>query len=157
MAQVVDYKIVVPSRHLLHPSTFLKNFQFANDHERQYLKQLAKLASDNKVRIHLLADTHNKPVGLIAPSFTTIFGSTCMAVNYLFISVPYRKTALDGLGEKKASEYLIEFAFGSAVEMSLKAPIHYLALQPAHEKLERFYADLGFTRLRHKEWMFLKI
>jgi hypothetical protein len=51
MAQAVDYKIVVPSRHLFHPSTFLKNFQFANDHERQFLKHLSKLASDNKVRI----------------------------------------------------------------------------------------------------------
>ena len=157
MAHPVDYKIVVPSRHLLHPSTFLKNFQFANDHERQYLKHLSKLASDNKVRIHLLSDVNNIPVGLIALSFTTIFGSICMAVNFLFTSVPYRKTAFDGLGGKKISEYLIEFSFDSAVEMSLKAPIHYLALQPAHEKLEQFYKSLGFTRLYHREWMFLKI
>ena len=157
MAQAVDYKIVVPSRHLLHPNSFLKNFQFANDHERQYLKHLAKLASDNKVRIHLLADTNNKTVGLIALSLTTIFGSTCMAVNYLFTSVPYRKTDLVGLGGKKVSEYLIEFAVDSAMEMSLKVPIHFIALQPAHEKLEQFYTLLGFKRLHHKDWMFLRI
>ena len=157
MAHPVDYKIVVPSRHLLHPGSFLKKFQFANDHERQYLKHLAKLASDNNVRIHLLTDVNNIPVGLIALSFTTVCSSICMAVNYLFTSVPYRKIAFDGLGGKKISEYLIEFSFDSAVEMSLKAPIHYLALQPAHEKLEQFYKKLGFTRLHHREWMFLKI
>jgi hypothetical protein len=40
------------------------------------------------------------------------------------------------------------------VKYIARLAIDDLALQPAHEKLERFHADLGFTRLHYKEWSF---
>jgi hypothetical protein len=157
MGQLVGYKVVNPSRQLLSPQSFLKIFEFQDDHERQYVRYISKLALADKVRIHLLTDIANKPIAFIALSIETISSSPCLVINYLFCSVSYRKLNIDELKGKKISNYLIAHAIQIIHEMTPHIPIHYLALQPAHEKLERFYADLGFTRLHRKEWMFLKI
>jgi hypothetical protein len=157
MAQPVDFNLINPSPRLLQPQSFLKQLQFRDDHERQYVKQISKLALSNKLRIHLLTDADCSPVAFIALSFEQIAGSLCLIVNYLFTSVPYRTRIFAELDDKKISEYLLEVIGQMAREINTHVPIHYIALQPAHEKLEQFYSDLGFTRLRHKEWMFLKI
>ena len=157
MGQLVAYNLVTPSRTFLSPQTFLRLFEFSNDHERQYVKYVAKLALDNKVRIHILTDNENKPVAFIALSFEKIATNACLVVNYLFCSVQCRKLIVKELNERKMSHHLIARAIQLVQEISPFVPLHYLALQPAHEKLELFYADLGFTRLHHKEWMFLKV
>ena len=152
----MDFSLINPSPSFLQPQSFLRKLKFRDDHERQYVRQLAKLALSNKLRIHLLTDADCCPVAFVALSFENIAGSLCLVVNYLFSSVPYRTQIFTELNGKKISEYLLEVTGQMAREINTHVPIHYLALQPAHEKLERFYADLGFTRLRHKEWMFLK-
>lgn len=157
MGQPVAFKVVNPSRPLLSPQSFLKIFEFNDDHERQYVKYISKLALADKVRIHLLTDFDNKPLAFIALSLETITSSPCLVVNYLFCSVSCRKTCFTDLNSRKISHYLIAHAVQVINEMTPHVPIHYLALQPAHEKLEKLYADLGFTRLHRKEWMFLKI
>jgi hypothetical protein len=157
MEQPVAYNVVTPSRQLLSPQTFLKFFEFQNDQERQYVRYISKLALADKVRIHLLTDTANKPIAFIALSFVTITDSPCLVVNYLFCSLSYRKFCIEELKCKKVSHHLIAHSIQIVDEIRPHVPIHYLALQPAHEKLERLYTNLGFTRLRHKEWMFLKI
>ena len=58
---------------------------------------------------------------------------------------------------KKISHHLIAHAIQIVNEITPNVPIHYIALQPAHEKLEQIYANLGFTRLQQKDWMLLKI
>ena len=153
----MDFSIINPSPQLLHPQTFLKRLQFRDDHERQYVKQLAKLALSNKIRIHLLIDVACCPVAFVALSFENIAGSLCLVVNFLFTSVPHRNERFTELDGKKISEYLLDVTGQIARNINTHVPVHYLALQPAHEKLERLYTNLGFTRLRHKEWMFLKV
>ena len=157
MAGLVAYNLVNPSRHLLSPQSFLKKFNYHDDHERQYVKHIANLAVADKVRIHLLTDAANAPVAFIALSFETIAGKPSLVLNYLFCSLPYRKICIEKLGGKKISHHLMARAIQIANEIKPHVPIHYLALQPAHDRLERFYADFGFTQLHHREWMFLKI
>ena len=151
------YNLVTPSKSLLAPQIFLKQFEFGNDHERQYVRYIAKLALDDKVRIHLLTDNLNKPTAFIALSLEKIGGNSCLVINYLFCSRQYRKLSVKELQDRKISLHLIARAIQLVQEISLHVPLHYLALQPADEKLERFYSGIGFTRLHHKEWMFLKI
>jgi len=153
----VAYSLVNPSREFLSAPSFLKKSSFSNDHERQYVKHIAKLAVSDKVRIHLLTDDANAPLAFIALSFETIAGRPCLVVNYLFCSVPYRKICMETLGNRKISHHLMARAIQIANEIKPQLPVHYIALQPAHDKLERFYAELGFTRLHHREWMFLRI
>ena len=157
MGQLVAYNLVTPSRSFLSPQTFLRQFDFGNDHERQYVKYVAKLAIDDKVRIHLLTNDENKPVAFIALSFEKIVTNSCLVVNYLFCSMQYRKLIVKELQDRKISHHLIARAIQLVQEISPYVPLQYLALQTAHENLERFYADFGFTRLHHKEWMFLKV
>jgi hypothetical protein len=156
-ARPVAYNLVTPTRAFLSPQTFLKQFEFDNDHERQYVRHIAKLALDDRVRIHLLADNANMPLAFIALSFEKIGGNPCLVINYLFCSKPYRKLLINELQNKKISLHLIARAIQLIQEISSNVPLHYLALQPADERLERFYAGIGFVRLHHKEWMFLKI
>ena len=118
---------------------------------------MAKLAVNNKVRIHLLTNDENKPVAFMALSFDKIATSSCLVINYLFCSVPYRRLIVAELQMRRISHHLVARAIQLVQEILPYVPVHFLALQPAHEKLEQFYADLGFTRLHHKEWMFLKI
>ena len=157
MGQPVAYNVVNPTSRLLSPASFLKILDFKNDHERQYVKYIAKLALADKVRIHLLIDTVNKPIAFVALSLETISSYSCLVINYLFCSTPYRTVFIEELKNKKISGYLVAQAIQIAHEITPHAPIHYIALQPAHKKLELYYANLGFTRLHHKEWMFLKI
>ena len=157
MAKPVDYNLVNPSRQFLSPQTFLQIFGYHDDHERQYVKHISTLAGEDKVRIHMLTDATNTPIAFIALSFETIANKPCLVVNYLFCSLPYRKICIDELSGKKISHHLLARTIQIANEITPHVPIHYLALQPAHEKLERFYTDLGFTRLHNREWMFLKI
>ncbi len=156
-AQPVVYNLVTPSRSLLTPQTFLKQFEFGNDHERQYVRHIARLALDDKVRIHLLTNSENKPLAFIALSFEKIGGNPCLIINYLFCSKPYRKQTIKELQNRRLSLHLIARAIQLVQEISHNVPFHYLALQPADEKLELYYADIGFTRLHNKEWMFLKV
>jgi len=143
---------------LLHPQVFLKLFEFTDDHERQYVRQLSKRAITNKIRMYMLTDEARITFGFVALSVGSISGiPPCIIIDYLFTSMPYRKMTFTELNGLRISKYLIGSALQIAQQVNAHIPIHYLALQPAHEKLERYYADLGFTRLHHKEWMFLKI
>ena len=86
-----------------------------------------------------------------------IVTNSCLVVNYLFCSMQYRKLIVKELQDRRISHHLIARAVQIVQEISPCIPLRYLALQPAHENLERFYADFGFTRLHHKEWMFPKV
>ena len=153
----MGYSFVNPTKQLLSPQSFLKIFEFSSDHERQYVKYISKLALADKVRIHLLTNVAKKPIAFIALSFETVAICPCLVINYLFCSKPYRNICIEELKNKKISHHLIAHAIQIVNEITPNVPIHYIALQPAHEKLEQIYANLGFTRLQQKDWMLLKI
>ena len=151
------FNVTTPAAGFLHPRVFLGRFQFVDDHERQYARKIAKRALDDRARIYLLTDEGGTAYGFIALSIASAISMPCVVVDYLFTSLPYRQKQYADLGNRKISEHLLDVAIMIARETNIRLPVHYIALQPAHEKLERFYADLGFTRLHHKEWMFLRI
>jgi len=154
----VVFSLVTPSDNLLQPQAFLKQFEFANDYERQYGRQISKQALAKKNRIYMLGDELKTSFGFVALSVGSIHNiPPCIIIDYLFTSLPYRNTVFTELNGCKISQSLIGSAMKIAREVNKHVPIHYLALQPAHEKLERYYTDLGFTHLHHREWMFLKI
>jgi hypothetical protein len=154
----VVFSLITPSENLLQPQVFIKQFLFANDYERQYVRQISKQALANKNRIYMLVDELNTPFGFVALSVGSIHNMPpCIIIDYLFTSLPHRNAAFAELSDCKISQFLIGSAMNVAKAVNHHVPIHFLALQPAHEKLERFYTDFGFTRLHHREWMFLKI
>ena len=156
MAPPVDFKLTRPTAGFLHPTVFLKKIEFADDNERQYVKQLAKRTLSDKNRIYLLTNEVDTVFGFVALSVSTIQDVPCIVINYLFCSLPYRNQTFTELNGK-ISVHLIERAIQIAREVNTHVPIHYLALQPAHEKLEAMYAELDFKSLHHKDWMVLKI
>lgn len=152
------FSLTTPTSNFLYPATFLKHFEFTDDYERQYVKQLAKQALAEKLRIYMLTDDNRNHLGFIALSVGTISGvPPCIIIDYLFTSLPYRKKSFPELGDLTLSQYLLGVSLQIAQQINRYVPVRYLALQPAHEKLERFYCNLGFTRLNKKEWMFLRI
>lgn len=153
----LDFKLVNPSKGFLHPGTFLKKFDYTDDNERQYVRQVAKLAQTHQARIHLLAGAANVPHGFLALSVSRLQDQPCIVIDYLFTSKPYRGLKFQELGDTKISEYLVDFAIKTATEIDGKVPIRYVALAPAHDNLIPFYEKWGFKSLDKTEWMYLRI
>ena len=59
MGPHVVFSLITPSDSLLKPQIFLKQFEFANDYERQYVRQISKQALAKKNRIYMLTDGIN--------------------------------------------------------------------------------------------------
>lgn len=152
----MGFKLVRPAESFLHPGTFLKKFTYSDDNERQYVRQVAKLAFNRKTRIHLLANEANIPCGFTALSISHLLDQSCLVVDYLFTSKEHRGISFDDLG-MKISEYLVDFAINTAREINDRAPIRYIALMPGHDKLISFYGSWGFKNLDKTGWMFLRI
>ena len=157
MGLPVVFSVTSPAESFLHPRHFLNKFQFADDHERQYVRKIAKLALSNKCRIYLLTNEVDTVYGFVALSIASTISMPCVVVDYLFTSHPYRKLHYAELDNRKVSEHLLDVAVIIAREVDARLPVHYIALQPAHEKLENFYQMFEFKRLHIKEWMFLRI
>ena len=156
MERKLAFKLVKPTTSFLLPGTFLKKFDYTDDSESQYVRQIAKLAKSNQTRIHLLVDDDNTPHGVIALSASQLLDQPCIVVNYLFTSKQYRGLAYQEL-DKKISEHLVDFAIMTATEINDKVPIRYVALLPGHEKLISFYEIWGFKSLDKTGWLFLRI
>lgn len=151
------FSVTTPAAGFLHPRVFLSSFQFADDHERQYARKIAKRALDDRNRIYLLSDELGAAYGFVAISIASAISMPCVVVDYLFTSLPYRKKQYAELGNRKVSEHLLDVVIMIARETNVRLPVHYVVLQPAHEKLEEFYKLLEFKLLHLKDWMFLKI
>lgn len=151
------FSVTSPAENFLHPQNFLNKFQFADGYERQYVRKIAKLALDNKCRIYLLTNEVDTVYGFVALSIASTFSMPCVVIDYLFTSLHYRKTRYAELDHRKVSEHLIDLAVMIAREVDARLPVHYIALQPAHDKLEHFYQILKFKCLHLKDWMFLRI
>ncbi len=151
------FSVTSPAESFLRPQPFLNKLQFADDHERQYVRRIAKLAIDNKSRIYLLTNEVDTVYGFIALSLASTISMPCVVIDYLFTSLPYRKTQYAELDHRKVSEHLLDVAVIIAREVDTRLPVNYIALQPAHDKLVNFYQMFEFKRLHLKDWMFLRI
>jgi len=152
----LGFELVKPTEGFLHPGTFLKKFGYTDDNERQYVRQIAKLAKNHQTRIRLLADTDNTPHGFVALSLSHLLDSPCIVIDYLFTSKQYRGITFQELG-MKISERLVDFAISTATEINDKVPIRYIALMTGHDNLVSFYGKWGFRNLDKTGWMYLRI
>lgn len=153
----LDFELVKPSDAFLQPGTFLKKFDYADDNERQYVKQIVDQAKRRQKQIYLLSSSEKVPHGFVAISISVLQNQPCLVVDYLFTSKPYRGGIYEELGNKKVSEYLVDHSVNIALEIDGKAPIRFVALDPIHDHLMSFYKKWGFRRLDKTDWLFLKI
>ncbi len=94
------FSLTTPTESLLYPQVFLKLFEFTDDLERQYVRQLTKQATTDKIRIYLLTDEARTTFGFIALSIGSISGiPPCIIIDYLFTSKPYRKHTFTELND----------------------------------------------------------
>lgn len=157
MGPRLDFKLVKPSEALLLPGAFLKKFDYADDHERQYVKQIADQARRRQKQIYLLSNSDQVPYGFVAVSISVLQNQPCLVIDYLFTSKPYRGEKHQELGDKKISEYLVDFSLQTALEIDGKVPIRFVALTQIYDILRPFYEKWGFKRLDKTDWLFLKI
>jgi hypothetical protein len=81
----------------------------------------------------------------------------CLVIDYLFVSQPYRGVRYPVLDNKTIASILIGFADQVATEADQNFPLRYIALVPANDKLEVYYAELGFRKLDSTDFMYLKL
>jgi len=154
----MGFEIIKPSRAFLHPQVFLKKVACANHHEQNYCTQLIKRAAIHQVRLHILANsTDLEIIGFIAISASELKNSPCVTIDYLLTTPSYRGVKFKGLGDMKASEYLVDYAINLVTQVNADIPFRYIALQPAHEKLLTLYRSIGFVPLDKTGWLFFKI
>jgi hypothetical protein len=153
-------KLATLSGSVISPGSFSKRFQYADDGERQYVVQTAKLAGKEKTRIHLLSDTSGNNYGFVAlsvSSFDRSYNRPSMIIDYIFTSVQYRGRKFPELDNSTVFENLLEFTFQSALSIQKIIPLLFIALQPANDRLAAHYQKKDFKPLKNSDWMFLSI
>lgn len=83
--------------------------------------------------------------------------SSCVVIEYLFTSPDHRSLTFEKLGNKRISEYLIDYSIELAQEMNSNIPFRYVAIYPVHEKLSVFYRSLNFRAFDKSGWLFFKV
>ena len=143
-----------------YPGSLSKRFQYADDTERQYVVKTAKLAARQKTRIHLLSDTSGNDYGFVAlsiSSFDRSYNRPSIVIDYIFTSQQYRGLMFPELDNTTVFEYLLEFALQSALSIQEIAPLRFIALQPANDRLAAYYQKKDFKPVNNSDWMFLSI
>jgi hypothetical protein len=154
----MSFQLEILQKSAAMPSSFTSRFSFsANTNEHGQVAQVAKRAKRNQSRVHLLAND-GEHYGFVAFSLSSVLGQIpALVVDYLFVSLPYRKVVFEELGGLKIADYLLAHSFNSAIQISEVAPVRYIALLPADEALDTYYKRRGFKKLDASDWLFLKM
>lgn len=139
----------------LRPGPFSSRFAYTDNDERNYVVQVVKLASNDRTRIHLLADEDRKSYGFIALSIDVSDNRPSLVIDYLFTSLQHRGVIFSDLGAK-ISDYLIGYSVQIAELFRQSVPLRYISLHPATLELDLFYRKRGFTKLDSTDWLFLR-
>ena len=143
----------------IHTNSFLKKYQYDQSNspsDIDYVTDIAKKAKNNKLRIHKLT-IDSEEIGFIAFSVNKLNNSPCLFVEYIFISSPYRKMTYSELGDTTLGEQLLQYSNLIATSLDRNVPIIYIALEPANEKLKKYYDKKGFTKLDKTDILFAKV
>lgn len=148
-----------PFKKALSPGKFARIYlydpSFDSDYDR--VVQLAKRAEKDQTRIHRLTDDEGRHYGFIALSITVSLNKPCLVIDYIFVSHQYRGAAYAELDGRNIAGFLLGYAYDVAKEANQNYPIRYLALIPANEKLQAYYAALKFCKLDSTDFMYLKL
>lgn len=157
MPSNLDFEIIRLDKAQAFPSTFLKHFQYSDDIDRQYVSQVAKLATKDRARIHVFADTNGQRYGFVSLKVDSFGDKPSIVISYIFSSLQYRGIRFQELENGSICEALIGWTIKIAQEIKSVFPLRFIALEPANDRLASFYQRLGFKRLDSTNWMFLAI
>jgi uncharacterized membrane protein YfhO len=148
-----------PSKSALSPGTFAKKYRYNTsfDSDNDRVVAVAKRAGNDLSRIHRLVDDQNTHYGFVALSIAVSDKKLCLVIDYLFVSQQYRGIRYPELDNKTIAGLLIGYAYQIATEADKNYPVRYMALVPANDKLETYYAALGFCKLDSTDFMYLKL
>ena len=139
------------------PATFTSKFEYSVDiDEHGQVAQVAKRAARSQCHIYILTKD-GQYYGFIGISLAVFAQLPALVVDYLFTSAQFRGTVFDELGGGKIADHLLAFAVQSAVTINDIAPVRFVALLPATEKLDAYYRRRGFSRLDSTDWVFMKV
>lgn len=146
---------------LIHIPTILNRYTYNKDFDadRDRVSDMHKRSKNGECVIHELKIGEHY-VGFVALSFDKLGDSwTCLFIKYLFISSDYRKSSYPELNDMTLGQYLLSLVFELASQTSVRtAPLKYVALIPANDKLQGYYSKEGYISLHgDEEAMFLKI
>lgn len=138
--------------------TFVAQYEYdaAYENDREYVVEMVKQARKNRLRIHKLI-IEEVQVGFIAFSVNRFENRPCLYIDYLFVSHPFRSETYPELEGMTLGEQLLGYACTVAEEINSNAPIRFLALEPANDRLRRYYLDRGFTKLDQTDCLFSKL
>jgi hypothetical protein len=137
------------------PSHYRYNPSFDSDYDR--VVAMAKRSGKNQTRIHRLKDNQGTHYGFIALSVALSDNKPCLVIDYLFVSQKYRGVSYPELENRTIASILISFAGQVATEANKNFPLRYIALVPANDKLEKYYAELGYRKLDLTNFMYFKL
>ena len=151
------FKLSAASKYELLPSgPLFRALIYADQDERNLVRQLFRQASNKQVHIHILKKA-NIPYGFVALSIKEYNEVPSLRIDYLFVSSQYRRQGpLSDLGESpplRISEFLLGRAIQIAINISSKVPLRYIHLQAVDDWLQKFYERNGFSLDNKEGWM----
>ena len=148
-----------PSSSALSPGTFAGKYLYSASFDSDYdrVVALAKKARKDQTRIHRLIDDDGTHYGFIALSIALSENKPCIVIDYLFVSQQYRGIRYRELENQTIANILIAYAYQLATEANKNYPVRFIALVPANDKLEAYYAALAFSKLDATDFMYLKL
>jgi len=140
------------------PGVFAKRYRYSETFDNDYNRviEIAKQARSDRTRLHVLVDDVGTNYGFIALSIHVSERKPCIIVDYLFSSQQYRSINHPELEGLTVGKFLLGYAYQLAAEANRNYPIRFIALVPANEKLELYYASEGFQKLDSTDFMYLK-
>jgi GNAT superfamily N-acetyltransferase len=138
------------------PASFAKQFKFRNGtDERDQAVNAVKRAKANQCRIYVLKNNAEN-FGFIAVSLSTVGADVLpmLVLDYMLVSLQYRGMVYSELGGLKIVEYLVSQVIQLADDITRIVPVRYIGLEPANDRLSKFYQRLGFNKLDRTDWLF---
>jgi len=153
----LNSKIIIPD--------FLNLFKdgFKTTREKELLVSFIKEHNKNKNTFYVL-EMENKSVGMVSLKFDNINTNPTLDIDYIFVHKNYRTKEFEILGDKKISQFLLDFVIKNiAPKIKSLVNFRYISLYPdkQNKKLIKYYLNLIPNSLlldyKKESWILLKI
>jgi hypothetical protein len=138
------------------PGSVTKRFSYLKGtDERDQVVKAAKRAKANQCRIYVLKN-NAESLALIAVSLSTVGEDALpmLLLDYMLVSLQHRGKVFAELGGLKIGEFLVSQVNQIAADVSRMVPVRLVGLEPANDKLVKFYQRMGFSKLDQTAWLF---
>jgi len=144
---------------------FLNLFKdgFKTNREKELLVSFIKEHNKSKNTFYVL-EMQNQSVGMVSLKFDNINTNPTLDIDYIFVHKDYRTKKFKILGNKKISQFLLDFVIKNiAPKIKSLVNFRYISLYPdkQNKKLIKYYLNLipNSLLLQYKKesWILLKI